>query len=215
MLGFSVAAVSLAACEAPVNKAIPYLNKPEDVEPTIANWYASTYTDGGDYASILVKTREGRPIKIEGNRESSISQGGLSARAHASLLSLYDNEKLKGPKKGTANTDWKTADAEIIAALSKIAASGGQIRLVSNTVLSPTTKSIIANFVAKYPTTKHVVYDANSASGLVEANGGVLPAYDFSKAKIVVSFGADFLGTWRADCRTGIQLAAVRCRDGN
>ena len=126
VLGFSVAAVSLAACEAPVNKAIPYLNKPEDVEPTIANWYASTYTDGGDYASILVKTREGRPIKIEGNRESSISQGGLSARAHASLLSLYDNEKLKGPKKGTANTDWKTADAEIIAALSKIAASGGK-----------------------------------------------------------------------------------------
>ncbi len=65
VLGFGMAAVSLAACETPVKKAIPYVNKPEGEFPTIANWYASTYAEGGDYASILVKTREGRPIKIE------------------------------------------------------------------------------------------------------------------------------------------------------
>src|SRR6478736_2724883 len=63
LLGFSVAAVSLAACEAPVKKVIPYVNKPVDVDPGIANWYASTYQEGGEYCSILVKTREGRPIK--------------------------------------------------------------------------------------------------------------------------------------------------------
>jgi MoCo/4Fe-4S cofactor protein with predicted Tat translocation signal len=95
MLGFGVSAVALAACESPVKKAIPYLNKPEDVEPTIANWYASTYSEGGDYASILVKTREGRPIKIEPNKLSTITKG-ISARVQASVLSLYDNEKLKG-----------------------------------------------------------------------------------------------------------------------
>lgn len=98
MLGFGVAAVSLAACETPVKNTIPYLNKPEDVEPTIANWYASTYIDGGEYAAILVKTREGRPVKIEGNKSSSVSKGVLSGRAHASVLSLYDNEKLKDLK---------------------------------------------------------------------------------------------------------------------
>ena len=92
VLGFGVAAVSLAACEAPVRKAVPYLNKPVDTFPSIADWYASTYAEGGDYASILVKTREGRPIKIEGNKHSSVSKGGVSARAHASLLALYDVE---------------------------------------------------------------------------------------------------------------------------
>ncbi|MEN9961191.1 MAG: hypothetical protein RL045_1444, partial [Bacteroidota bacterium] len=177
-LGFGIAAVSLAACESPVKNAIPYLNKPEDVEPTIANWYASTYTDGGDYASILVKTREGRPIKIEGNKSSSISKGVLSGRAHASVLSLYDNEKLKGPQAAGKATDWASLDKAFTAKLAEVAAKGGQIRIVSNTILSPTTKKVIADFAAKYPTTQHITYDANPAYGLTQAHGGVLPNID-------------------------------------
>jgi molybdopterin-containing oxidoreductase family iron-sulfur binding subunit len=94
MLGFGVAAVSLAACDAPVRKTIPYLNKPEEVEPGIPNYYASTFAQAGQYCSILVKTREGRPVKIEGNKLSGVTKGGVSAAVHASLLSLYDNEKL-------------------------------------------------------------------------------------------------------------------------
>mgnify|MGYP006237892411 FL=1 len=66
-LGFSTAAATLAACETPVVKSIPYLVKPDEIIPGVANYYASTYYDGRDYASILVKTREGRPIKIENN----------------------------------------------------------------------------------------------------------------------------------------------------
>ena len=210
VLGFGVSAVALAACEAPVKKAIPYLNKPEDVEPTIANWYASTFVDGGDYASVLVKTREGRPIKIEGNKASSVSKGALSARVQASVLSLYDNEKLKGATIGGKVSDWATADKEIIAELGKVAARGGQIRIVSNTILSPTTKKIIGEFIAKYPTTKLVTYDANSVSGLVQANGGILPSFDFSKAKTIVSIGADFLGTWIAPSEFAGQWAKTR-----
>jgi MoCo/4Fe-4S cofactor protein with predicted Tat translocation signal len=210
VLGFGVSAVALAACEAPVKKAIPYLNKPEDVEPTIANWYASTFVDGGDYASVLVKTREGRPIKIEGNKASSVSKGALSARVQASVLSLYDNEKLKGATIAGKASDWATADKEIIAELGKVAARGGQIRIVSNTILSPTTKRVIGEFVAKYPTAKLVTYDANSASGLVQANGGVLPSFDFSKAKTIVSVGADFLGTWVSPSEFAGQWAKTR-----
>ncbi len=67
-LGFSITAATLASCETPVIKAVPYLTKPEEITPGIANWYASTYYDGNDYASILVKTREGRPIHIKGNK---------------------------------------------------------------------------------------------------------------------------------------------------
>jgi MoCo/4Fe-4S cofactor protein with predicted Tat translocation signal len=197
MLGFGVAAVSLAACDAPVRKAIPYLNKPEDVEPGIANYYASTFVEGGEYCSILVKTREGRPIKIEGNKLSSVTKGGVSARVHASLLSLYDVEKLKGPKKGSSDVKWDELDKEVLASLSK----GGNIRIVSNTILSPTTKAVIENFKVKYPTAKLVTYDANSASAIILANSqtlgqAVIPSYRFDKASVIVGVNCDFLGTW-------------------
>lgn len=206
MLGFSVAAVSLAACEAPVQKAIPYLNKPEEIEPSIANWYASTYTDGGDYASILVKTREGRPIKLEGNRLSSVSMGGLSARAQASLLSLYDNEKLKSPQEGGKGATWKSVDQKIAAQLGR----SRNVRLISSTILSPATKAVINDFKTKYPSTQHIQYDADSMSGLLTANGGFLPSYDFSKAKVIIGLSCDFLGSWASSSIYQTQYAKTR-----
>ncbi|SMG48906.1 prokaryotic molybdopterin-containing oxidoreductase family, iron-sulfur binding subunit [Marivirga sericea] len=201
MMGFGVAAASLAACEAPVRKAIPYLNKPVDVDPGIPNYYASTYSVGGDYASIVVKTREGRPIKIEGNKNSSITQGGVNAQVEASVLSLYDQERLKGPLKDGKNADWGTIDKEIKEQLQAISDAGGQIKLVSNTVNSPSTLKAIKEMAAKYGNTEHIMYDAISQHGMLVANEtmfGVkaLPSYDFSKAKTIVSFNADFLGTW-------------------
>jgi MoCo/4Fe-4S cofactor protein with predicted Tat translocation signal len=201
MMGFGIAAVSLAACEAPIRKAIPYVNKPMDVDPGVPNYYASTYINGGDYCSIVVKTREGRPIKIEGNKLSKITQGGTNAQVEASVLSMYDNERLRGPKAAGKDADWATIDKEVITKLGSIAAQGGQIRIVSNTILSPTSKQVIEDFKAKYPNTKHVTYDAISAYGMAKANEdsfGVraIPSYDFSKADVIVSFDADFLGTW-------------------
>lgn len=203
VMGFGMAAVTLAACEAPVHKAIPYIKKPDLTFPSISDYYASTYTEGGEYASVLVETREGRPIKIEGNTLSSVSKGGTSARVQASVLSLYDIDKLKGPKRGESDIDWATADREIISQLNSVAARGGAIRLVTSTILSPATKAVIAEFIAKYPTASHIMYDANSAFGVVQANQAsfgkaVIPSYDFSKAQTIVSVGADFLGTWIA-----------------
>ena len=87
----------MAACEAPVVKTIPYVIKPEEVTPGIDNWYASTYFDGQDYCSVLVKTRDGRPIKIEGNTKSTVTKGAANARVHASVLSLYDSARVKNP----------------------------------------------------------------------------------------------------------------------
>jgi molybdopterin-containing oxidoreductase family iron-sulfur binding subunit len=197
MLGFGVAAVSLAACDAPVRKSIPYLNKPEDVEPGIPNYYATSYNVGGNYSSVLVKTREGRPIKIEGNKLSGVTKGGVNAQVHASVLSLYDSEKLKDPKKEGKKTTWEELDKEVSAAL----ASSQNIRIVSNTIISPTTKAVIADFAKKYPSVKHITYDANSASGLIEANAAsfgkaVIPSYLFNKANVIVGVNCDFLGTW-------------------
>jgi molybdopterin-containing oxidoreductase family iron-sulfur binding subunit len=97
-LGFSTAAAMVAAsCEMPVRKVIPYAIKPEDIQPGIANYYASTFVDGGDYCAVVVKTREGRPIKLDGNTKSSITGGSTSARVQAAVLNLYDKTRLRQP----------------------------------------------------------------------------------------------------------------------
>lgn len=219
MMGFGMSAVALAACEAPIRKAIPYVNKPVDLDPSIANYYASTYTNGGDYAAIVVKTREGRPIKIDGNELSSVTKGGTSAQVEASVLSLYDNSRLRGPltaggEKGK-KVDWEELDRQVIAKLNEIAGKGGQIRIVSNTVLSPSTKAAIEKFKAKYPTTQHVQYDQSSHYGMFKANEesfgtGFIPSYDFSKANVIVAISADFLGTWLSPIEFTKQYAETR-----
>ncbi|MDX2189293.1 MAG: TAT-variant-translocated molybdopterin oxidoreductase [Bacteroidota bacterium] len=209
LMGFGVAAATLAACETPVRKAIPYLNKPEEIDPSMPNYYASTYIDGGDYCSIVVKTREGRPIKIEGNKNSSISQGGLSARVAASVLSLYDKARFTAPQIKGANVSWDELDGKVAEKLK------GKIAVVSNTVLSPSLQQCINEFVVKYPGSVHVSYDPNSASGIIEANEksfgvSALPSYDFSKASVIVSFGADFLGTWLSPIEFNKQYSKTR-----
>ncbi|MFC6225581.1 TAT-variant-translocated molybdopterin oxidoreductase [Hymenobacter artigasi] len=193
LMGFGVGAAVLASCETPVIKAIPYLNKPEEIDPLISNFYASTYFTGSDYNAVLVKAREGRPIKLEGNPESPITKGGLSARAQAAVLSLYDGGRLQHFAIKGQKAEMKQVDQEI---RTKLAGTTGRIAIVSHTIISPSTKKAIAEFAARYPNTTHVMYDAQSATGLLQANGGVVPGYDFSKANVIVSLGADFLGTW-------------------
>jgi len=210
-MGFGLAAATLAACETPVVKSIPYVVKPEEITPGVANYYASTYYDGNDYGNLLVKTREGRPIHIKGNKEHGIAGGGLNSRMNASVLGLYDGSRLKGPKKGGNDIDWNTLDTEVKAAL----ASANSIRIVSNTVISPSTQRAINEFSAKYAgKVKHVQYDAVSYSGLAKANGGSIPNYDFSKAKTIVSIGADFLGSWLMPAAFTAQYAQTRKPEG-
>lgn len=215
MMGFGVSAVALAACEAPIRKAIPYVNKPVDVDPSVANYYASTYINGGDYCSIVVKTREGRPIKVDGNSLSGVTRGGTSAQVEASVLSLYDDSRLKGPIYDKAKISWEDLDKQVVAKLNEIAGKGGQIRIVSNTILSPSTKAVLETFKAKYPTAQHVVYDQVSSHGMLKANEesfgtAMIPSYDFSKAKVIVSVAADFLGSWVAPIEFTKQFAATR-----
>ncbi|WP_247235848.1 TAT-variant-translocated molybdopterin oxidoreductase [Telluribacter sp. SYSU D00476] len=215
VLGFGMAAVSLAACDAPVTKAVPYLNKPEGEYPTLDNWYASTYAEGSEYNSILVKTREGRPVKLEPNSMSSLTHG-VSARVQSSLLGLYDVEKLKGPQKGDdTKVSWEMVDREITTQLAQVAGRNGAIRIVSPTIMSPSTKAVIADFTAKYPSTTHIMYDANSLSAIRRANEEsfgqpVFPSYDLTKAKVIVGIDADFLGTWVNPAFFDTQYAATR-----
>lgn len=145
-LGFGVAAATLASCEAPVIKSIPYVNKPENITPGVANWYSSTFYDGNDFASVLVKTREGRPIWLKGNNKYGIAKGGLTPRIAASVLNLYNGDRLKGALiKGTDST-WKDLDKEVKSKLQKVSEKGGNIRILTNTIISPSTKNVIKEF---------------------------------------------------------------------
>ena len=96
-VGFSTAAATLAACEGPVIKSIPYVVQPESIVPGIANYYATSIANGYDFASVLVKTREGRPILINNNKLDQ-SGVGANARVNASVLDLYDSQRLKAPQ---------------------------------------------------------------------------------------------------------------------
>lgn len=214
-MGFSIAAATLAACEAPVVKSIPYVVKPEEVYPGNANYYASTFWDGYDYCPVVVKTREGRPIKIEGNELSQVTRGGTNARTQASVLSLYDNARLKKPTANGAPTEWANLDSIFAAKLGDISAKNGNIRILSSTIISPTTKKIIEEFSKKYPGTKQVTYDSISYSGMIKANKesfgiAAIPSYRFDNADVIVSFGADFLTNWLSPIEFAKQYAVGR-----
>lgn len=202
LLGFSTAAVTLAACEAPVIKTIPYVVKPHDIIPGVPNYYASTYFDGFDFASVLVKTREGRPIKIEPNPAAG-DLGKTNARAQASVLSLYDNDKVKQPKFEGKDETFDKVDSFVIKGLDEAKASGKKIVLLSHSLPSPTFKKLFADFKAKYPTAELVTYDALPYSAALDAAQEVfgqraLPVYDLKGSELVVSFQADFLGDYNA-----------------
>ena len=200
-VGFSTAAASLAACEGPVHKSIPYVFQPERIIPGVANYYATTIADGYDFASILVKTREARPIKIENNKEAKVL-GGTNARIQASVLSLYDSTRLQGPMAQGNPVEWSALDAGVKSRLGTLKTSGRQIALLTQTYASPSTKKLIAEFKEAYGNVTHVTYDAiscDAALNAFQARFGVraLADYDFSRADLIVSFGADFLGDWQ------------------
>lgn len=194
-MGFSITAASLAACETPVVKSIPYVDKPEEITPGVANYYASTFYDGQDYGSILVKTREARPIFIKSNPDFGWNKG-INARINASVLGLYDSSRLQGPKLGGAAASWVDVDTAINAAIAK----GGNVRVLSNSVISPSLNRALDIFKTKYAA-QHITWDAVSYSGIRKANKAnfgrdAIPSYKFADARTIVSVAADFLGSW-------------------
>lgn len=216
LLGFSVTAAAVAAgCDIPVKRAIPYVIKPDAIIPGVATYYASTYFKGGESVPVLVKTREGRPIKIEGNALSQVSKGGTSARAQASVLSLYDTNRLKTPqlkKNGKWNSvSWNDIDIAVEKALT----NAKSVRFLSNTISSPTARKAVNSFLSSVEDGKWVVSESVPYSGILDANmycfgKRVLPDLHFDKAEIIVSFDADFLGTWISPVEYASDYAKTR-----
>jgi molybdopterin-containing oxidoreductase family iron-sulfur binding subunit len=224
MLGFSVSAAAVAAsCKIPVKRAVPYVFDNADgnyraLVPGVAEYFASTYMDNGGFSNILVKTREGRPIKIEGNPDGSVTGGSTSARAQASVLDLYDHTRLKAPCSGSdpgTALSWEAVDAEVIAGLDKLSAAGEQVVVLSQSLASPVHQSAIDALIEKYPNVKQVTYDAVSMDAVRSANEitlgqRIIPGYHFDKARVIVGVNCDFLGTWLSPVEFAEQYGRVK-----
>ena len=200
--GFSFAGALATSCgREPVATAIPYVRQPEGMIPGRALEYASTCGACSARCGVLVTTRDGRPIKIEGNPDHPLSGGATCAAGQASLLGLYDGLRLKHPMRRGQQATWMAVDSEIIAALDKIKADGGAVRFLTDTQTSPTLLSVIGEFLAGFKNARHVVYDTLSTSAILDAHASThgvraLPRYRFDRADVIVSFDSDFLGTW-------------------
>ena len=212
-LGFSTAAATLAAsCKVPSRKVFPFGDKPADVFPGVSKYYATTYVQDGDVVPVLAKVRDGRPIKIEGNNLCSFTNGGTSARVQASVLDLYDMYRLTNPKRKVGDKFEEVPTFEQLDTMIGEAMKGvSNPVLLTSTITSPSTKEIIA----KYPGLKHVQYDADSFSGMLSANETcfgkkAIPSYNFANAKVIVSLGADFLGTWLSPVEFARQYSKKR-----
>ena len=204
ILGFSLGSTAvMASCKRPVQNALPYVIQPPEITPGKSLHYATGFYDGHEYSAIVVKTRDGRPIKIEGNDLSVFNGEGTTARVQASVLGLYDDARLKYPTTGNLKSSWDSLDSQIIEELGRINSGGGEIVLLTSSIISPSTIRLISEFGAGYKNFRWVQYDAVSYSAILEANSicfgkTVIPDYHFSDASLVVSVNADFLGTWLA-----------------
>lgn len=201
------AAFAAASCTNYRNKGeiIPYNKKPEEL--TIGNslYYASTCNVCPHSCGILVKTSEGRPIKIDGNPDHPVSKGKLCSRGQANILNLYDPEKLKEPqfsenRTKSSNLKWTDADDKIIDHLKYCTYSGKEIAIITNTITSPSFKKVLDDFSKTYPGTKIYSYELYNNGNYKNAfkksyNTDSLPVVKWENAKVILALESDFLAT--------------------
>ncbi|PYP87703.1 MAG: molybdopterin oxidoreductase [Candidatus Angelobacter sp. Gp1-AA117] len=219
LMGFSLAAAGLSGCRAPVQNAIPLLVGSDQIIPGVANFYATTCQGCASSCSLLVKQRDGRPIKIEGNAESTLFGGGTCATGQATILSLYDNERLRGPLWQGEPAAWEDIDKHVVESLTAARNDSLAVVLLSRTITSPSTREIIAQWGKQFPNFHHVTYDPISYSALRAAHAksfgqAAIPHYSFDKARVIVGLEADFLGTWLSPVEFARQYASNRKPEG-
>jgi molybdopterin-containing oxidoreductase family iron-sulfur binding subunit len=223
LAGFALSGAVAGGCRrAPVQNAVPFLVQSPEVIPGRSLVYASTCGACNAGCGMLVKNRDGRPIKLEGNPSHPLSLGGLCAAGQASLLGLYDSKRLAHPLKNGQRASWETVDGEIRARLDEARrhpAPGRAIRFLSSTITSPTTRRAISRFLGDFPNARHVIHDPLSCSAILDAHQqthGIraLPRYFPERADIIVSFDADLLGTWIAPVQFAAGYQAGRYLQG-
>ena len=202
VLGVGGAGATVFGCSTePAEKLIPYVVPEEEITPGVATWYTSVCSECPAGCGIWVRTREGRAVKVEGNPNHPVSQGGLCSRGHSSLQGLYDPDRVRVPlaREGGQLRPVSWDEAENLLSQRLQAARGGNVMFLTGKT-GPAFGDLVENFVSAVGGS-HVEYEALSEAPLREAariafGRNVLPSYDLSDARFVISFGADFLETW-------------------
>jgi MoCo/4Fe-4S cofactor protein with predicted Tat translocation signal len=216
-LGGAAAVFSMIACGSrPVEKIVPYVNQPEEIVPGLPNYYASTCSECPAACGLIVKTREGRPIKLEGNPDHPVNKGKLCARGQASLLNLYDPDRARYPGKilsdGTMEQHgFEELDKEIIEKLNN---ANGQVVFLTGSWQGPSQTRLLTNFIN---TKKWIQYkyealhdDRFVLSRIKSVGDRRFPQYHFDKADVVVLLGSDLFTTGQSRVKTMAGFASKR-----
>jgi molybdopterin-containing oxidoreductase family iron-sulfur binding subunit len=199
------AAMAGAACRNPKEPVTPYVDRPEEIRIGKSNYYATVCSGCSTQCGVLVESRAGRPIKVEGNPDHPVSRGATCARGQASYRRLYDPDRQKSPLKVSQDDrheelDWKTLDQTVINALGKLSGGGG-VGILTSTLTGNAQQGLLDQITSSAPNAKHYTYDPINSEALTTASQiaygeAHVPHYRFDQANLIVSLGSDFLGTW-------------------
>src|SRR5262245_29385763 len=208
-------AAAATGCSDLPEKLIPYVVQPEEITPGVAVVYASTCQECSAGCGLHVRTREGRPVKLEGNPEHPINRGRLCARGQASIGRSYHPDRFRGPMRRGPDGElrqvsWEEAQALLV---EKLAAARGRIRMITGQT-GPTLGALIERWLEAVGG-QRLVYEPFAYASLRQAAGAVfgvagLPLFDLEGADLVVDFGADALEGWLSPTEHARQLAAAR-----
>ncbi|MFL5556182.1 MAG: molybdopterin-dependent oxidoreductase, partial [Gemmatimonadaceae bacterium] len=220
VLGVGTAATTMLGCASEkVEKLIPYLVSPDQTVPGVSNYYATTCRECSVACGVIAETRDGRTIKLEGNPEHPVNRGALCARGQAALQGLYNPDRYRGPmarKNGQLQSvTWDEALQIFAQKLGEVRSRGGAANAVFiNQHESGSFTTFLDAWLAGFGMPAHLSYDAGADHAAIAANrqsyGVAWPKLDFRAARLVVSFGADFLDSWGASVPQQLDFADAR-----
>jgi MoCo/4Fe-4S cofactor protein with predicted Tat translocation signal len=200
LMGASLAMAGMTGCtKMPLQEIVPYVRQPEQVIPGRPMYYATAFTLSGYASPLLVESHLGRPTKIEGNSLHAASLGGTDILAQASILEMYDPDRMQAISRLGDLQSWGAFVKEIKGPLTaQKSLDGAGIRILTPTISSPTLKDQMKALLAMYPQAKWHVYEPVNRDNVLEGaklafGEPVETRYDLSKADVIVSLDADFL----------------------
>jgi MoCo/4Fe-4S cofactor protein with predicted Tat translocation signal len=206
LMGASFALAGLTACRRPVENILPNARGVEDYVHGKPVFYNTAMSLGGASLGLMVETNDGRPTKLEGNPDHPFSQGRAKGFHQAAILNLYDPDRLTAVRTGERNGTWE-GFKEAVGKLKASLGTGAGLRVLSETVDSPSLAALRAHFLSRFPAARWVEYDPVLTS---ETALNAIPLYSFDKADVVVALDSDFLGLDSTTIRNARQFAAKR-----
>ena len=218
VIGASGAAATLVGCASDkVEKLIPYVSSPDNTVPGVSSYYATTCRECAAGCGLIIETRDGRAIKAEGNPEHPVNQGALCARGQSALQGLYNPDRFRGPmiREGgkLVATTW---DKALDAVKAKLVEHKGKAAsaVFINQHEQGSFPAFLDQWLAGFGLAPHIGYDAEAPLAAVAANraayGVSWPKLDFSAAKLIVSFGADYLDGWGLSVQQQLAFSEAR-----